>query len=116
MQDILTACCGLKGFPEAIEAAFPQTVVQTCIVHLLRNSRRYVSYKDQREISKDLKPVYTAADRKQAEAALEAFDRKWGERYPLSAMNWEANRVPSLTRTAYTEGRTLPTSVVFASS
>lgn len=92
VQDILIACCdGLKGFPEAIEAAFPQTVVQTCIVHLLRNSLRYVSYKDRREVAKDLKPIYTAPNREQAKAALDEFDRKWKDRYPLIARGWEAN-------------------------
>lgn len=92
VQDILIACCdGLKGFPEAIEAAFPQTVVQTCIVHLLRNSLRYVSYKDRREVAKDLKPIYTAPNREQAKAALHEFDRKWKDRYPLIARGWEAN-------------------------
>jgi putative transposase len=92
VQDILIACCdGLKGFPEAIEAAFPQAVVQTCIVHLLRNSLRYVSYKDRREVAKDLKPIYTAPNREQAKAALDEFDRKWKDRYPLIARGWEAN-------------------------
>jgi len=92
VQDILIACCdGLKGFPEAIEAAFPKAVVQTCIVHLLRNSVRYVSYKDRRQLLGDLKPVYTAASREQAKAALASFDAKWSARYPMIAEAWEAH-------------------------
>jgi putative transposase len=64
VRDILIACCdGLKGFPEAIETAFPQAVVQTCIVHMIRNSLRYVSYKDRKAVVKDLRPIYSAAPR-----------------------------------------------------
>jgi putative transposase len=64
VRDILIACCdGLKGFPEAIEAVFPQAVVQTCIVHMIRNSLRFVSYKDRKAVAKELRPVYTAASR-----------------------------------------------------
>ncbi len=60
VEDILIACCdGLKGFPEAIETVFPNAVVQTCIVHVIRNSVRFVSYKDRREVVRDLKPIYT---------------------------------------------------------
>jgi putative transposase len=92
VQDVLIACCdGLKGFPEAIEAAFPKAVVQTCIVHLLRNSVRYVSYKDRRQVLGDLKPVYTAASREQAKAALAVFAAKWNTRYPMIAEAWEAH-------------------------
>lgn len=92
VRDIFIACCdGLKGFPEAIEAAFPQTVVQTCIVHLIRNSMRYVSYKDRRAIAKDLRPIYTAVNREEAQAALDAFERKWSARYPMIAESWRGN-------------------------
>lgn len=92
VRDILIACCdGLKGFPEAIEAAFPVTVVQTCIVHMIRNSLRFVSYKDRKAVAKDLRPVYTAASREEALAALEAFEGKWTRRYPMIASSWRAN-------------------------
>jgi putative transposase len=92
VRDILIACCdGLKGFPEAIEAVFPNAVVQTCIVHMIRNSARFVSYKDRKELVRDLKPVYTAANREGAEAALRAFEEKWGRRYPMIGSSWRAN-------------------------
>ena len=92
VRDILIACCdGLKGFPEAIETAFPQTVVQTCIVHMIRNSLRYVSYKDRKAVVKDLRPIYAAASRTDAEAALEAFETKWGRRYETISSSWRAN-------------------------
>lgn len=92
VRDILIACCdGLKGFPEAIEAVFPNAVVQTCIVHMIRNSARFVSYKDRKELVRDLKPVYTAVNREGAEAALEHFEEKWGRRYPMIGASWRAN-------------------------
>jgi len=92
VRDILIACCdGLKGFPEAIEAVFPNTVVQTCIVHMIRNSARFVSYKDRKELVRDLKPVYAAANREGAENALAAFEEKWGRRYPMIGASWRTN-------------------------
>jgi putative transposase len=92
VRDILIACCdGLKGFPEAIETAFPATVVQTCIVHMIRNSLRFVSYKDRKAVAKDLRPVYTAASREEALAALEAFEGKWTRRYPMIGASWRDN-------------------------
>jgi putative transposase len=92
VRDILIACCdGLKGFPEAIEAVFPNAVVQTCIVHMIRNSARFVSYKDRKELVRDLKPIYTAANREGAEASLAAFEEKWGRRYPMIGASWRAN-------------------------
>jgi putative transposase len=92
VRDILIACCdGLKGFPEAIEAVFPNTVVQTCIVHMIRNSARFVSYKDRKELVRDLKPVYAAANREGAENALAAFEEKWGRRYPMIGTSWRTN-------------------------
>lgn len=91
VRDILIACCdGLKGFPEAIEAVFPQTTVQTCIVHMIRNSVRFVSYKDRKEVVRDLKPVYAASNREGAELALAAFEEKWGRRYPMIGTSWRA--------------------------
>jgi putative transposase len=92
VRDVLITCCdGLKGFPEAIEAVFPQAVVQTCIVHMIRNSLRFVSYKDRKAVAKDLRPVYTAASREEALVALEAFEQKWARRYPMIAASWRSN-------------------------
>jgi putative transposase len=91
-RDLLIACCdGLKGFPEAIEAAFPQTVVQTCIVHMIRNSVRFVALRDRREVVRDLKPVYAAINREEADHALTRFEEKWSRRYPMIAASWRAN-------------------------
>ena len=92
VHDILVACCdGLKGFPDAIEQVFPQATVQTCIVHMIRNSLRFVSYKDRKAVAKDLKPIYTAANREAAETGLAAFDKKWGRRYEMITASWRAN-------------------------
>jgi hypothetical protein len=90
--DILIACCdGLKGFPESIEAVFPQAVVQTCIVQMIRNSLRFVSYKDRKAVAKELLPVYTAASREEAQVALDSFEQKWARRYPMIASSWRTN-------------------------
>ncbi len=84
VADILICCVdGLKGFPEAIEAIFPQTTVQTCIVHLIRASLRYVPRRQFDAVTKDLKPIYTAINPDQAMLALEAFEEKWGDQLPI---------------------------------
>ncbi|MEO1095123.1 MAG: IS256 family transposase [Cyanobacteria bacterium J06638_28] len=89
LKDILIACCdGLKGFPQAIEAVYPQTQVQLCIVHLIRNSLRYVPWKDSKSVTADLKPIYRAATLEEAEAALEDFAAKWDEHYPAVSQIW----------------------------
>ena len=89
VRDILICCVdGLKGFPEAIEAIFPKTTVQTCIVHLLRHSLKYVPRKEREQVARDLKPIYTANDADQAQAELEAFDEKWGARFPVITKAW----------------------------
>jgi putative transposase len=89
LQDILIACCdGLKGFPQAIEAVYPQTQVQLCIVHLIRNSLRYVPWKDSKAVAADLKPIYRAATLEEAETALEEFAAKWDEQYPAVSQIW----------------------------
>src|SRR5437764_3261231 len=89
VQDILICCVdGLKGFPEAIEAIFPKTTVQTCIVHLIRHSLKYVPRREREQVARDLKPIYTAADADAAQAELEAFDEKWGERFPVITQAW----------------------------
>jgi len=87
--DVLVACVdGLTGFPEAIEAVFPQAWVQTCIVHQIRGSMRYVAYKDRKAVARDLKPIYRAVNAEDAEQAFYAFDEAWGERYPMIAASW----------------------------
>ena len=79
---------GLKGFTEAITTVYPQTIVQTCIVHLIRQSLRYVPRKKYDQVVKDLRPVYTAVDADQALAALEAFEEKWGAQLPPVVQAW----------------------------
>jgi len=89
VSDILIGCVdGLKGFPEAIEAIFPQTVVQTCVVHLIRHSLKYVPRREREQVARDLKPIYTAVDADAAQQALEAFDEKWGKRFPVITRAW----------------------------
>jgi putative transposase len=89
VRDILICCVdGLKGFPEAIEAIFPDTEVQTCIVHLIRHSLRYVPRRQYDLVVKDLRPIYTAIDADAASAALEAFDEKWGRQLPPVVKAW----------------------------
>jgi putative transposase len=89
VTDILICCVdGLKGFPEAIEAIYPQTVVQTCVVHLIRHSLKYVPRREREQVARDLKPIYTAVDADAAQAALEAFDGKWGARFPVITQAW----------------------------
>ena len=91
VQDILIACVdGLNGFPDAIEAIFKKTIVQTCIVHLIRNSLAYVSYKDRRAAAADLKTIYTAANADAAEQALDAFEDTWNAQYPSIAKAWRS--------------------------
>ncbi|MDB5383184.1 MAG: transposase [Rhodospirillales bacterium] len=90
VEDILLALVdGLKGFPEAIQAAFPETTVQTCIVHLLRHSLDFVSWKDRRAVAAALKEIYRAVDPTAAEAALTAFeDGPWGRKYAAIGPSW----------------------------
>jgi len=89
VQDVLIACVdGLKGFPDAIEALYPKTEIQLCIVHMIRNSLRYVSWKERKAVARDLRTIYTAATAEGAEQALDAFEAKWGERFPSIAKSW----------------------------
>lgn len=89
VRDILIAAVdGLTGFPEAIGSLFPKTEVQLCIVHMVRNSLRYVPWKDRRAVARDLREVYTAPTDEAALKALAAFEAAWGERYPMVARSW----------------------------
>src|SRR3954453_14028350 len=89
VQDVLICCVdGLKGFPDAIEAVFPKAWVQTCIVHLIRHSLRYVPRRERERVARDLKPIYTAVDADAASQALEAFDEQWGTRFPVITQAW----------------------------
>src|SRR5215467_8616990 len=89
VRDILIACVdGLKGFPEAIEAIYPETIVQTCIVHLIRQSLRYTPRRDYEQVARDLRPIYTAVDADAALAGLEAFEDKWGSQIPVIGQAW----------------------------
>jgi transposase-like protein len=82
-------CDGLKGFPEAIEAVFPQAAVQTCIVHLIRNSLDFVSWKDRKPVVAELRKIYRAADAEAGRKALEAFeDGSWGGKYAAIGQIW----------------------------
>ena len=92
VEDIIIACVdGLKGFPQALESVFPQTTVQTCIVHMIRNSTHFVSWKDRKSVARDLKPIYTAVDREAAESALRTFEDTWGQQYPMITQSWRSN-------------------------
>lgn len=92
LKDIFIACVdGLKGFPEAINAVYPQTKIQLCIVHLVRNSLKYVSWKDYKAVTADLKLVYQAPTEAQARENLTALSQKWQAKYPLVAKCWEDN-------------------------
>ena len=100
VQDVLICCVdGLKGFPEAIEATFPKAWVQTCVVHLIRASMRYVNYRDKKKVATALRPIYTAANADDALAQLDAFEAEWGARYPACVQAWRAaweNVIPFL--------------------
>ena len=83
VKDILIACVdGLKGFPDAINAAFPDTQIQLCIVHMVRNSMKFVPWKDYKGVTRDLKQIYQSATEEEALLALEEFAERWDEKYP----------------------------------
>jgi putative transposase len=89
VEDIFIACVdGLKGFPEAIEAVFPKTTVQLCIVHLVRYCMNFVSWKDRKAVAADLRRIYQAATVEEAERRLAEFETKWNDRYPPIAQGW----------------------------
>ncbi len=92
VQDIFIACVdGLKGFPEAIETVFPHTTVQLCIVHMVRHSLNYVSWKRRPEVAADLKHIYTATTDAEAEQRLTEFEHKWDQEYPPISQSWRRN-------------------------
>ena len=92
LQDIFIACVdGLKGFPEAIETIYPKTKVQLCIVHMVRHSLNYVSWKMRKEVAADLRAIYASGTVDQASAALDAFEERWGKDYPSIAQSWRRN-------------------------
>ncbi|WP_341758736.1 IS256 family transposase [Candidatus Tisiphia endosymbiont of Ditula angustiorana] len=90
VEQIYVACVdGLKGFPEAISSIFPATIVQLCIVHMVRNSVKYVSYKDLKEVTSDLKQIYTANNEEMARLKLQQFSVKWDKKYPVISDIWQ---------------------------
>jgi putative transposase len=92
INDILIACIdGLKGFPEAIESVFPDTDIQLCIVHMIRNSVRFVSWKDRKNITTDLKKIYRAATEEEGKKQLDVFAKKWDKQYPTISKSWYDN-------------------------
>ncbi len=92
VEDVFVACVdGLTGFPEAINTVFPMARVQLCIVHQVRNSLKYVSYKDRKCVASDLKRIYRSATAEEAEMELEAFEEAWGEKFPSIGKSWRNN-------------------------
>ena len=105
VQDILIACIdNLKGFADAISSVFPNTIVQLCVVHQIRNSCKYVGSKHQKEFLKDLKTVYQAVNRETAETNLDNIAIKWGEQYPIVIKSWRDNWERLSAYFDYTEG------------
>lgn len=92
VADIFVACVdGLKGFSDAIKAVFPQTLVQRCVIHQIRASLNYVSWKDRKAFVADLKRIYRAATREEAEMQLETLAQNWGTKYPMAVRSWQTN-------------------------
>ena len=92
LEDILIACIdNLSGFVEAIASIYPKTDVQLCIIHQIRNSKKYLSYKDTKEFMNDLKLIYQASNREKAEHSLNKLDQKWGKQYPKVIESWRRN-------------------------
>lgn len=92
LQHILIACVdGLSGFPEAINTAYPQARVQLCIVHMVRNSLKFVPWKDYKAVTADLKQIYQSATEQEAALELERFAQKWDDKYPQISRSWKAH-------------------------
>ena len=91
VKDILIACVdGLKGFPDAINTVYPQTQIQLCIVHMVRNSVRYVPWKDYKAVTADLKHIYQSITEDEALQALEQFSERWDDKYPQISKSWRS--------------------------
>lgn len=94
LNDIFIACVdGLTGFADALEAAYPKTQVQRCIVHQVRNSVRYVAWKDRKAVCKDLRKIYTATNEQEGQQQLQAFAQRWDEKYPMISRSWRTHWV-----------------------
>jgi len=92
VRDILIACVdGLKGFPDAINTVYPETRVQLCIVHMVRNSMKYVPWKDYKPVAADLKQIYQSATEEEALLALDQFSETWDEKYPQISRSWRSH-------------------------
>ena len=92
VDDILIACIdGLKGFPEAINSVYPETRIQLCIVHMIRNSTRFISWKERKEMCRDLKKIYSAVTEQEGLTALDSFADKWDGKYPMISKSWRDN-------------------------
>jgi transposase-like protein len=102
VEDIFIACKdGLSGFSEAISTVFPQTEIQLCVIHQIRNSMKYVPYKEKKAVMADLKEVYQAITIEEAEMAFEIFKEKWGKKHPVIIRSWEQNWLELTTYFAY---------------
>lgn len=105
VKDILICCIdNLSGFVEAIQAVFPKTDVQLCLIHQVRNSLKFVSWKEKKEVAKDLRKVYTAKDEQAALAELDRFEAKWGKKYPPIVKSWRSNWTELATMFNYSAG------------
>jgi transposase-like protein len=92
VDDIFIACMdGLTGFPDAVKAVFPQTRIQLCIVHMVRNSTKFVSYKDLKAVCRDLKKIYTASTEEEALLGLDDFGKTWNGKYAMIQKSWESH-------------------------
>ena len=109
VEDVLIAVCdGLKGLPDAITTTWEYTAVQTCIIHLIRNTFRYAARQDWEAMAKDLRPIYTALNAEQAAARLDVFADGWGAKYPAAVKLWRnawAEFIPFLDYTTWRSAR-----------
>ena len=122
LKDVLFFCVdGLTGFKEAIHAVYPQAQIQRCVIHMLRNSFKYVNYTDLKNFANDFKMVYNAPNEEAGYAELEALKEKWGKKYPYAISNWEnhwddissffqfSEEIRKIMYTTYTNKKTIPT-------
>ena len=118
VKEILIACVdGLKGFPDAISAAYPQAQIQLCIVHMVRNSMKYVPWKDYKAVTADLKRIYQSVTEEEALQALDEFESRWSEKYPHIGRSWRSHwpnlntlfRYPEEIRKAIKKRKLFPT-------